>query len=198
LDLALESYRYRAFEWHRGLAWPYKLALALLGAGLIGLAAQVRVYLPWTPVPVTGQTFAVLLTAVLLGRHWGGITAGLYAALGAAGLPWFAGGAAGWAALAAPSGGYVLGFVLAALFLGHVSDRYVRARSWYGLVALMAVADFVFLFGPGMVWLALTTGVSDLWQVLCLGLLPFIPGELVKIPAAAAAAFALTPRKGSW
>lgn len=198
MDLALERYRYRAFEWRKGLALPYKVALAVLGAGLIGLAAQVRFHLPWTPVPITGQTFAVLLTAVLLGRHWGGIAAGLYAVLGAAGLPWFAGATAGFAVLAGPSGGYIFGFVLAALFLGHVSDRYVRARSWYGLLALMLVADFVLLFGPGLAWLGVTTGVADLRQLLWMGLVPFIPGELVKIPAAAAAAFALVPRKGSW
>lgn len=198
MELALERYRYRAFEWRQGLALPYKVVLAVLGAGLIGLAAQVKFYLPWTPVPVTGQTFAVLLTAVLLGRHWGGIAAGLYAVLGAAGVPWFAGAAAGLAVLAGPSGGYIFGFVLAALFLGHLSDRYVRARSWYGLFALMLVADFVLVFGPGLVWLAVTTGVTDLRQLLYMGLVPFIPGDLVKISAAAVTAFALTPRKGSW
>ncbi|MEW5762976.1 MAG: biotin transporter BioY [Bacillota bacterium] len=200
MDLAatVESYRYRAFAWRSSLGLPQKLALALAGAGVIGVAAQFKFNLPWTPVPVTGQTLAVLLTAVLLGRNWGGIGAAFYAVLGAAGLPWFAGATGGLAVLAGPTGGYIAGFVLAAFFLGHVCDRFVRARSWYGLLGLMLFANFVLIHGPGLAWLGVVTGVADLKRLLWMGCIPFVPGDAVKAVAAAALAFALTPKRGTW
>jgi len=198
LAATVESYRYRAFAWRSSLSLSRKLALALAGAGVIGLAAQVKFYLPWTPVPVTGQTMAVLLTAVLLGRNWGGISAALYAALGAAGLPWFAGLSGGIGCLAGPTGGYIAGFVLAAFFVGYVSDRFVRARSWYGLLGLMLFANFALIHGPGLLWLATVTGVTDIARLLWMGTIPFIPGDVIKAIAAAALAFACTPRKGTW
>lgn len=198
LAATVESYRYRAFEWRSSLSLPKKLLLALAGAGLIGLAAQLRFNLPWTPVPVTGQTLAVLLVAVLLGRNWGGVGALVYAVLGAAGVPWFAGFSSGIGILTGPTGGYIAGFVLAAFFVGYVSDRFVRARSWYGLLGLMLFANFALIHGPGLLWLAAVTGVTDIARLLWMGTIPFIPGDVIKAISAAALAFALTPRKGTW
>ena len=83
--------KYDVFRWRYELSIPKKLALALGMAALTGLLAQARVQLPWSPVPVTGQTFAVLLAGVLLGRWWGGISLAIYTGLGMAGVPWFAG-----------------------------------------------------------------------------------------------------------
>lgn len=198
LAATVESYRYRAFAWRSSLSWPKKLLLALGGAVFIGLLAQVRLPLPWTPVPVTGQTFAVLLNPVLLGRNWGGISEALYVILGAAGLPWFAGGKGGFALLTGPTGGYLAGFVLAAFFVGYVSDRFVRARSWYGLLGLMLFTNFVLIHGPGLLWLSQVTGVTDVAKLLWMGTIPFIPGDVLKAVGAAALAFALTPKKGTW
>lgn len=198
LAATVESYRYRAFEWRSSLSLPKKLLLALAGAGLIGLAAQLRFHLPWTPVPVTGQTLAVLLVAVLLGRNWGGVGALVYAVLGAAGVPWFAGLSGGIGILTGPTGGYIAGFVVAAFFVGYVSDRFVRARSWYGLLGLMLFANFALIHGPGLLWLAAVTGVTDIARLLWMGTIPFIPGDVIKAISAAALAFALTPRKGTW
>jgi len=87
-------------------------------ACVTGLLAQIKISLPWTPVPITGQTFAVLLTGVLLGRWWGGISQVIYVVMGVVGIPWFAGLSGGYSALIGPSGGYIIGFILAALFLG--------------------------------------------------------------------------------
>lgn len=198
LAATVESYRYRAFEWRSSLSLPKKLLLALAGAGLIGLAAQLRFHLPWTPVPVTGQTLAVLLVAVLLGRNWGGVGALVYAVLGAAGVPWFAGLSGGIGILTGPTGGYIAGFVVAAFFVGYVSDRFVRARSWYGLLGLMLFANFALIHGPGLLWLAAVTGVTDIARLLWMGTIPFIPGDVIKAISAAALAFALTPRQGTW
>ena len=198
LGVTVENYRYRAFSWRSSISLPTKLLLALGGAGVIGLAAQFKFGLPWTPVPVTGQTMAVLLVSVLLGRNWGGISAVLYSALGAAGLPWFAGFTGGIGILAGPTGGYMLGFILAAFFLGYVSDRFVQMRSWYGLLGLMLFANFVLIHGPGLLQLAVVVGVNDFGRLLWMGTIPFIPGDVVKAVGAAVLAFALTPKNGTW
>ena len=102
--------RYRLFRWERGLEWYYGLLLSLGLACFTGVLAQIRVVLPWTPVPVTGQVFAVLLCGVLGGRRWGTASQMIYVGLGAAGVPWLAGFASGLTA----TGGYLFGFILAA------------------------------------------------------------------------------------
>jgi len=107
--------KYNVFQWRYELSVSKKLALALGVACLIGLAAQVRILLPWSPVPITGQTFAVLVAGVILGRWWGGISLALYAGLGAAGLPWFTGWSGGLGYLAGPTGGYIIGLVCSGL-----------------------------------------------------------------------------------
>ena len=99
-----------------------KLVKSLIFATLIGLLAQVRVYLPWTPVPITGSTVGVILTGIFLGR-WALISVGIYVLLGAVGLPWFAGWKGGFAAILGPTGGYLLGFMLAAWFIGKVYEN---------------------------------------------------------------------------
>ncbi len=82
--------KYDVFRWRYELSIPKKLVMAVGMAGVVGLLAQVRFYLPWTAIPITGQTFVVLLAGVLLGRWWGGASLALYAGIGAAGVPWFA------------------------------------------------------------------------------------------------------------
>lgn len=196
------SARCRIFKWRCNLSLTNKVALAFGMACLTGLAAQVRMPLPWTPVPITGQTFAVLLAGVLLGRAWGGISQALYVAIGAAGVPWFAGASSGYVALLGPSGGYITGFVFAALFLGYVTDRYVRARSFLPMLGLMLFANFVLIHGPGLLqlqaWSALNKGSGlGLWPLLSLGTVPFIPGDLLKIVVAATMAGILTPKEAS-
>ena len=155
---ALERYRVardNAWQRSRELGWLKKLSLSLVMACLVGLLAQARILLPWTPVPITGQTFAVLLGAVLLGQWWGGVSVAIYICLGIAGVPWFNGWTGGLATIAGPTGGYIIGFVLAALFLGYFVDKYIKARSFWNLLGLMLFADFVLVFGPGLLQLHL-------------------------------------------
>jgi biotin transport system substrate-specific component len=203
--------KYDAFKWRYELSLPWKLVLALGMAALTGLMAQVRIPLPWSPVPITGQTFAVLLAGVLLGRWWGGISLAIYAGLGAAGLPWFQGWGSGVGYLAGPTGGYIIGFILAALFLGYFTDRYIRSRSFFVMLGLMLFASLILIYVPGLIqlglWLNWVKGEPATFTALLgMGALPFIAGDIIKSVAAAAIARGITPKqayngeidKGKW
>jgi biotin transport system substrate-specific component len=191
--------RYDVFRWRYELSVPKKLALAVGIACLTGLLAQIRVLLPWSPVPLTGQTFAALLAGVLLGRWWGGISLAIYAGLGAAGLPWFSGWSGGVGYLAGPTGGYIIGFILAALFLGHFTDKYIRSRSFFSMLGLMLFANFVLIYVPGLLqlglWLNFVNGEPvTLATLLGMGAAPFVAGDVTKAVIAAAIARGVTPK----
>lgn len=191
--------KYDAFRWRYELSLPWKLVLALGMAALTGLLAQVRFPLPWSPVPITGQTFAVLLAGVVLGRWWGGISLAIYATLGMAGIPWFSGWSGGVGYLAGPTGGYIIGFILAALFLGYFTDRYIRSRSFFSMLALMLFANFILIYVPGLfqlgLWLNLVKGQPATFTTLLgMGAFPFIAGDITKAIAAAAIARGITPK----
>lgn len=161
------------------LAW--KLVLVLAGSALIALAAQVRIPLPFSPVPVTGQTFAVLLVAASLGRL--GIASVLaYLAEGAVGLPVFAGGATGLAYMGGPTGGYLVGFVLAAVIVGAAAEREWDRR--FATSLLVMFLGEVAIYACGVAWLARFPLSVSPWQA---GLFPFIPGDLFKMVLAALA-----------
>ena len=196
----VDQAKYDAFRWRYELSIPKKLALAVGTAGLTGLLAQTRILLPWSPVPITGQTFAVLLGGVLLGRWWGGISLAIYVGLGAAGLPWFSSWSGGAGHILGPTGGYIIGFILASLFLGHFTDTYIRSRSFRSILALMLFANFVLIYLPGLfqlgLWVKSATGQApSLTVLLGMGALPFIPGDIAKAVAAAAIAGGITPKR---
>jgi len=191
--------KYDVFRWRYELSVPKKLALAVGMACLTGLLAQIRIMLPWSPVPLTGQTFAVLLAGVLLGRWWGGISLAIYAGLGAAGLPWFSGWSSGLGYLAGPTGGYIIGFILAALFLGYFTDTFIRSRSFFSMLGLMLLANFVLIYGPGLLqlglWLNFVKGEPVTFATLLgMGAVPFIAGDVTKAVIAAAIARGVTPK----
>lgn len=207
----IDRTKYNVFRWRYELSMAKKLALALGMACLTGLVAQVRFPLPWSPVPVTGQTFAVLLAGVLLGRWWGGVSLAIYAGLGAVGIPWFAGWSSGLSYLAGPTGGYIIGFILAALFLGHFTDTFIRSRSFLSMLALMLFANFVLVYVPGLLqfglWLNWVKGEPvTLITLLGMGAIPFIAGDITKAIIAAVIARGITPKlayngevdKGKW
>ena len=199
LAARINQTKFEVFRWRCELSIPKKLALALGIALLTGLAAQLRVQLPWSPVPITGQTFAVLLAGVLLGKWWGGVSLTLYAGLGIAGVPWFTGFGSGLGYLAGPTGGYVIGFVFAALFLGYFTDKYVRARSFVSMLALMLFANFVLIYVPGLLqlglWLNIVKGQPVTFSsLLMMGAIPFIVGDITKAVLAAAIARGITPK----
>lgn len=179
---------------------PKKIILSLAAAVLTGLAAQIKFQLPWTPVPITGQTFAVLLSGILLGKWWGGISQTFYAVLGFIGVPWFAGLKGGISVLMGPTSGYIFGFILAAFFIGYCSDKYIKARGFWVMAALMLFANFVLIHIPGLIilysWLVIIKGASPtMLEVFNLGTLPFIFGDVLKIILAASLVKGITPKK---
>ena len=195
----IEQMKYNAFKWRYELSIPRKLGLALGIAGLTGLLAQLKFFLPWSPVPITGATFAALLAGVLLGTWWGGISTAVYAGLGAAGVPWFTGWGSGLAYLTGPTGGYIVGYILAALFLGYFTDKFVRARSFPAMLGLMLFASFILVYTPGLihlgVWLNLVKGEpATFGHLLMIGAVPFLAGDAIKSVIAALIAGAVTPK----
>ncbi|MCH7858357.1 MAG: biotin transporter BioY [Candidatus Marinimicrobia bacterium] len=159
----------------------YDVSLIVGGSLAVGLSAQVALPLAFSPVPITGQTLAVLLVGALMGRVRGGVVMLLYLAEGVAGLPVFAGGGAGAAHLLGPTGGYLVGFVVAATVTGYLAERGWDRR--FGTTLAAMLLGTVAIFVVGLAWLGLFTGTENL---LAMGLYPFVPGAIAKIIVAAA------------
>ena len=142
----------------------------------VALSGRVAIPLPFSPVPVTGQTLAVVLVGISLGARRGALSLLLYLAEGAMGLPVFAGGGLGPAWIVGPTGGYLWGFVLAAYVVGSLAERgWDRSIGSRALAILLGNAAIYLL---GLPWLAQFTGVE---RVLALGLYPFLVGDLAKL-----------------
>ena len=159
-------------------AWIYDAALVAGFSLVIALGAQVAIPLPFTPVPVTLQTLAVLLAGCLLGSGRGALAVVAYLGEGFAGLPVFSGGTAGISHLVGPTGGYLLGFVAAAFVVGVFAQR-GAARSPLGTLVMLVIGNVV-LYVPGVIWLGVYTGMD---RAISLGFLPFVLGDLLKTAA---------------
>jgi len=155
-------------------------ALLVVGAaGFVGLLAQLVIHLPFTPVPVTGQTLGVLVSGTALGWRRGAAALVLYAAAGVLGLPWFAGHASGWAGA---SFGYILGFVVAAAACGWLAERGADRQVWRALPAMLV--GEIAVYAVGVPWLAASLHVGP-GKAISLGLTPFLAGDAVKVALAA-------------
>lgn len=152
------------------------ILLIFSGSLLVALCAQISFYLPFSPVPVTGQTFALLLVGATFGARRAAAALLLYLAQGAIGLPVFApGGLPGLARFAGPTAGYLLAYPLAAFLLGWLTERFPR-RAW--LLAVLAAEAVI--FAGGVSWLKVWAQLT--WpQAAAQGLLPFLPGDLLKV-----------------
>ena len=158
-------------------------ALVAAGAALVALAAQVEFDLPFTPVPITGQTFAVLLVGAALGSIRGLASLAVYVAAGVVGAPVYAGGEGGWEWLSGATGGYLVGFVVAAALTGRLAERRWDRRFPSALAALLTGNVVVYAFG--LPWLAHVAD-AGFEQTLELGLYPFVVGDLLKLYLAGA------------
>lgn len=159
--------------------WDIGLVLAF--GTLMGVLARISIPLPFTPVPLTGQTFGMLLTGALLGSRRGAAAMLVYLIEGVAGLPVFALGHSGWATLAGPTGGYLLAAPLTAFVVGFFAEHGWDRTFWRAVVAM--VVGEVIIYALGVSWLAHFVGPS---QAIPLGLLPFLPGDVMKLLLAAA------------
>jgi biotin transport system substrate-specific component len=164
----------------RHRAWDFALILA--GAVLLGLAAQVRIPLGFTPVPLTGQTFAVLLVGAAWGPLRGAAAVLLYLAVGLAGAPVFTDAGSGVGHILGPTGGYLIGFVLAAAVAGGMA-RHRLDRSIGAALVSMLLASAV-IYACGVMGLMAVTGAS-LTRAIELGVAPFLMADAVKAIAAA-------------
>jgi biotin transporter BioY len=151
-------------------------ALVLGTSWLIAISGQISIELPFSPVPITGQTLAVLLAGLILGKTLGAASVSAYLAQGAAGLPFFAGGKSGLAVLVGPTGGYLFGFLAAAYIVGMLSE--LRHKRSLLQAASSLVIGNITIYAFGLLWLARFVGES---LVLQLGLYPFLAGDLLKI-----------------
>ena len=177
------------FEWLYDLAWKKRAFLALLVAILTGIFAQLRIYLPFTPVPITGQVFMVLLSGIILGRFFGGLSMMIYVLIGFAGMPWFSGSSAGFPI--GPTTGYLLGFIPAGFLVGWVTQCYKKSRTFIGLLSLFMVAVAIIYFFGALHFTIFTQCSFN--NTFYLAVLPFIPVDLVKACAAACTARIILP-----
>lgn len=169
------------------------IALVIGGAALTGIAAQIAVPVPGSPVPVSGQTFAALLVGTALGARRGFLSLALYAVAGMAGMPWFAQATSGYGM---PSFGYILGMMLAATVVGALARRGAD-RSVLRTAGAMAVGSLI-IYAVGVPYLALATGMT-LSQAVAAGLTPFLIGDALKAALAMGAlpaAWTLVGRRG--
>ncbi len=148
---------------------------------LIAILAQVRIVLPFTPVPITGQTLGVLLTGALLGSRRGALALALYLVEGILGLPVFTGGGSGMTHLVGATGGYLIGFVVAAWVVGWLCEHGLERDLRSAWAPFLAGEALIYLMG--VPWLARFVGGVP--AALSLGLLPFLPGDLIKMLLAA-------------
>jgi biotin transport system substrate-specific component len=163
--------------------WVRNVALVIGGATFVGISAQIAFYLPWNPaVPLTLQTFAVVLTGAALGSARGVLAMLVYAVAGVIGVPWFAEASSGYAA---PSFGYIIGFILAALVVGKLAEH-GASRTFLRSVGLMVVGNLT-IYAVGATWLKYNLdipwfGAQSAWAY---GVKDFLAGDLIKIVIAA-------------
>ena len=153
-----------------------EIVLVVTGSILIAFAAQFYFPLPFSPVPITGQTFAVLLLAALYGHNRGGLTVLTYLILGIAGRPVFASGTFGIATIIGPTGGYLVGFLPAAYIVGFLSKKGWDRKVWTTATSMIIGNVVIYLIGT--TWLSRFVGWDNVLQT---GLIPFLIGDGAKI-----------------
>ncbi len=155
------------------------LILIIAGSLLMALCAQIVI--PLQPVPITGQTFGVLLVGAVLGSKRGAAAMIAYLAEGALGLPFFAGGAHGLSIMTGATAGYLVGFIVAAYVIGLLAERGLERSVRTSIIPFLAGTIIIYAFGVS--WLAVVLGSFS--KALTAGLLPFLAGDAIKLIAAA-------------
>jgi len=196
----LHDMQYSWYNWRNNASTLTMVILSFVFASFTGLMAQVSIAVPWSPVLITFQTFAVLIAGTLLGGKYGSFSMILYTVLGIIGMPWFTNMNHGLSFIFAASGGYIIGFIIAAAFIGYVFDHYVNARKPLQTVILMLIANFICIYVPGLIglyntMLVKTGSALSIPELLFMGVVPFIVGDLIKIALASGISTSLLPKE---
>ena len=190
IELA-ERNRRSFYDWRDGMGPAGRLCLMFAAAADIGLCSRITIPLPFTPVPLSLQTFGVAVAAVTMGRGWGEASVAAYIACIALGMPWTVGGAGGLSVFAGPTAGYLLGFVLEGAALSLFAADPARCR-WLPMWGAILVCDAVFVLTPGTLWLwgwlEAAGQPATLMDAAGKGFFPFISADIVKAGLAAAIA----------
>ena len=165
----------------RTAEWIRSLFLIILGSLLLAALAQIQIPLPFTPVPITGQTFGVLLLGAALGSKRGAASMLLYITEGAVGLPFFAGGASGFSVLTGATAGYLIGFIVAAYVIGQLAERGLERSVRTSIIPFLVGTLIIYVCG--VAWLAVF--LKSFSKGIEFGLLPFLIGDAIKLVAGA-------------
>lgn len=197
---ALYAKRKNVFDGIQSSSTTTKILMSLLMACFTGIMAQVIIPLPWTPVPITAQTFAVLTAGLVLGRKYGVLSQVLYILIGILFVPWFGGMTGGIDIVLGSDCGFFLGFIIAAYFIGSITERYAASRKFTRAVLVIGLANFALIYIPGLaglaLWAYLTQGtIISIPSLLLMGFVPFIFGDIVKVLGASAVSKVFLPKE---
>ena len=151
--------------------------LVIAGSLLVAALAQIEIPLPFTPVPITGQSFGVLLIGAAFGSKRGAASLTLYLVEGGLGLPFFAGGASGFSILTGATAGYLVGFVAAAYVIGLLAERGFERSVRTSIIPFLVGTFIIYLFG--VAWLSIV--LKSFSQGIALGMIPFLIGDAIKL-----------------
>ncbi|MHA1911719.1 MAG: biotin transporter BioY [Candidatus Kariarchaeaceae archaeon] len=177
--------------WAYDLSKYEQIALILSFSILTGISAQIRIYLWFTPVPITLQVFCVLLGGITLGSKNGSLSQIIYLGLGIIGVPWFSGGNNGIEYFLGYTGGYIIGFILAAALVGYQTENLPDITKTKLILTNLVGVGIIYLIGG--FWLASICGLT-LWNAFLLGVAPFIVLDLMKATIAAYGGAYLLPK----
>ena len=202
MNINMENYystRKDVFERIQDTSTATKVLMSFMMACFTGLMAQIIIPLPWTPVPITAQTFAVLCSGLILGKKYGCLSQILYIVLGIAFIPWFGGMTGGLETVLGSTCGFFIGFIIASYFIGAITEKYAKARNFTRMAVVIGIANFALIYIPGLaglaLWYSLTQGAAiGVVDLLMMGLVPFIVGDIVKILGAASVSKVFLPK----
>ena len=202
MNINMDNYystRKNVFERIQDASTATKILMSLMMACFTGIMAQIIIPLPWTPVPITAQTFAVLCSGLFLGKKYGCLSQILYIVLGVAFIPWFGGMTGGLDIFLGSTFGFFIGFVIASYFIGLITEKYAKARNFTKMAITIGIANFALIYIPGLaglaLWYSLTTGATlGVVDLLMMGLVPFIAGDIVKVLGAASVSKVFLPK----
>ncbi|MBR4448172.1 biotin transporter BioY [Methanobrevibacter sp.] len=190
--------RKNVFERIQDASTATKILMSFMMACFTGIMAQIIIPLPWTPVPITAQTFAVLCSGLFLGKKYGVLSQIIYIVLGVAFIPWFGGMTGGLEIFLGSTFGFFIGFIIASYFVGLITEKYANARNFTKMAITLGIANFALIYIPGLACLALFLSMQGtpvgIVELLMMGLIPFIAGDIVKILGAASVSKIFLPK----